>query len=214
MVHVLRVDASLRDEGSLSRRLGDVFMSALSDIRPDLHLSERDPGLNPPPLITSDWVAAAFTPAEDRTPEQQALLALSDACIAEVAAADIILITAPMYNYGMPAGLKAWVDLVVRKDRTFTFDLARGDFPLEPVLSGKTVVLLSAWGEFGFEPDGIRAGQGHLVGHVKAISRYLGASRFEHIAIEYQEFGDTRHRASIEAAHQTARALAMDLAQS
>ena len=210
-MHVLRVDSSVRQTGSLSRQVGDAFMESLRQTHPTLELTERDVGVNPPPIITSDWVAAAFTPEDDRSAEQTQLLASSDEAIAELRQAQIILITAPMYNYGMPAGLKAWVDSVVRKDQTFTFDLARGDFPLEPVLSGKTLVLATAWGEFGFEPGGVRDGQGHLVGHVKAVSGYLGADRFEHVGVEYQEFADARHQASMEAALKRAHALGASL---
>lgn len=210
-MHVLRVDASVRKDGSLSRKIGDAFMEALQKTHPAIKLTERDVGLNPPPIITSDWVAAAFTPQDDRSPAQSQLLALSDQAIAELRTAEIILITAPMYNYGMPAGLKAWVDSVVRKDQTFTFDLARGDFPLEPVLSGKTLVLATAWGEFGFEPGGVRDGQGHLVGHVKAVSGYLGADRVEHVGVEYQEFADDRFQASMQAALERAKELGASL---
>lgn len=210
-MHVLRVDSSVRVQGSLSRQIGDAFMAALRRTHPDAKLTTRDVGLNPPPIITSDWVAAAFTPQEDRSAAQSQLLALSDQAIAELRQAEIILITAPMYNYGMPAGLKAWVDAVVRKDQTFTFDLARGDFPLQPVLSGKTLVLATAWGEFGFEPGGVRDGQGHLVGHVKAVSGYLGADRIEHVGVEYQEFADDRFEVSLKAALQRARDLGASL---
>ncbi len=210
-MQVLRVDASVRKDGSLSRTIGDAFMEALTKAHPELELTERDVGVNPPPIITSDWVAAAFTPETERSAAQSQLLAQSDQAIAELRQAEIILITAPMYNYGMPAGLKAWVDSVVRKDQTFTFDLARGDFPLEPVLSGKTLVLATAWGEFGFEPGGVRDGQGHLVGHVKAVSGYLGASRVEHVGVEYQEFADARYEASMKAALERARALGASL---
>jgi len=210
-MHVLRVDASVRQQGSLSREIGDAFLGALRKKHPSVQLTERDVGVNPPPLITSDWVAAAFTPEAQRSEAQSQLLALSDQAIAELRQAEIILITAPMYNYGMPAGLKAWVDAVVRKDETFTFDLARGDFPLQPVLSGKTLVLATAWGEFGFEPGGVRDGQGHLVGHVKAVSGYLGADRVEHVGVEYQEFADARFEASMQAALERASALGASL---
>ena len=210
-MHVLRVDSSVRKDGSLSRKIGDAFMEALQKTHPTVKLTERDVGLNPPSIITSDWVAAAFTPEADRSAAQAQLLAHSDQAIAELREAEIILITAPMYNYGMPAGLKAWVDSVVRKDQTFTFDLARGDFPLKPVLSGKTLVLATAWGEFGFEPGGVRDGQGHLVGHVQAVSGYLGADRVEHVGVEYQEFADDRFQASMQAALERASALGASL---
>jgi FMN-dependent NADH-azoreductase len=102
----------------------------------------------------------------------------------------------PMYNYGMPAALKAWFDQVIRVGRTFTFDLARGDAPLEPVLSGKTLVLLTAAGEFGFQPGQLNAEHGHLAPHVRSASRYLGVSQFKHFGVEFQEFGDARFERS------------------
>ena len=60
-----------------------------------------------------------------------------------------------MHNYGMPSALKSWFDKVIRIEKTFTFDLARGDFPLEPIMGGKTLVVLSSRGEFGFGPGGM-----------------------------------------------------------
>jgi len=75
---------------------------------------------------------------------------LSDILTGELVQSEIIVITTPMYNYGMPASLKAWFDQVIRINKTFSFDLARGDQPIEPIQSGKTLVILSASGEGGF----------------------------------------------------------------
>jgi len=65
-------------------------------------------------------------------------VALSDILIGELVQSEIIVITTPMYNYGMPASLKAWFDQVIRINKTFSFDLARGDKPIEPIQNGKT----------------------------------------------------------------------------
>ncbi len=144
-------------------------------------------------------MAAAFArgPLSD---EQRRLLARSDVLIDEVRRAEVILIAAPMYNYGMPASLKAWFDQVVRIGQTFSFDLARGDRPLRPTLSGKAVVALTASGEFGFAPGGLNEAHGHLLPHLRSCARYLGAASFDPISIEYQEFRDQRHEASKAAA--------------
>jgi FMN-dependent NADH-azoreductase len=168
---------------------------------PDDLLIHRDVGLVPPPAVSEAWIGAAFTTKADRTSEQQSLLALSDTLIGELRQADLILITAPMYNYGMPAALKAWVDQVVRVDETFTFDLTRGDWPLEPVLTGKSLVLLTSSGEFGYAADGPRAHMDHLTPHLRTVSRYFGVVDTYRVAIEYQEFGDERHHRSVEEAH-------------
>lgn len=198
MTKLLRIDASARTSRSLTRLLADEFTQIWLARRPDDEIILRDVGSNPPPFITEDWIAAAF--AKERSSEQEELLAVSDELIAEVASADIIVMATPMYNYGMPAALKAWFDQVVRVDKTFTFDLARGDAPLEPVFAGKTLVLLTSWGEFGFGPGEINEGRDSLTPHVRTASGYLGVEEFHHVGIEYQEFGDDRFEASREAA--------------
>lgn len=197
---VLRVDASARQERSLSRALADRFVSEWRARWPHDALLHRDVGSAPPPAISEAWIGAAFTPRAERSLEQQRLLALSDTLISELREADLLLIAAPMYNYGMPAALKAWVDQVVRVDETFTFDLGRGDWPLEPILEGKSLVLLTSSGEFGFAPGGPRAGMDHFSPHLRTVSRYFGVGETYRVAIEYQEFGDERHRRSIAAA--------------
>ena len=132
--------------------------------------------------------------------------------IDELDQADIIVMSSSMYNYGMPAALKAWFDQVIRIHKTFTFDLARGDFPLEPIMSGKTLVLITSSGEFGFEIGGIREKMNHLGPHVQTVSHYLGVETFHEIKAEYQEFNDDRHRQSVASAHKTAAELATELA--
>lgn len=83
----------------------------------------------------------------------------------------------------------------------FSFDLARGDWPLEPVLGGKALVLLTSSGEFGFGPGGSRIHMDHLTPHLRTVSRYFGVEETFRVAIEYQEFGDERHQRSVANAH-------------
>ena len=179
--------------------------------RPEDEYIYRDVGVNPPAFITQDWIGAVFTPEEKRTPTQKERLALSDKLIAEVAAANVILISSPMYNYGMPAQLKAWFDQIVRINKTFDFDLSRGDFPLQPLLSGKTLIIVTSSGEFGFEKGGIREDSGHLAPHLRTLSKYLGVNTIYEIASEYQEFGDKRHRMSVANAIDRAESIASEL---
>lgn len=198
---ILRLNASARTERSLSRALADHFIEAWQARWPRDRLLTRDLGLEPPPTISEDWIVAVFTPEAERTEQQRQLLALSDTLISELRQADLLLIATPMYNYGMPSALKAWVDQVIRINETFTFDLARGDWPLEPVFSGKSLVMLTSSGEFGFLPGGPRSHMNHLTTHLRTCSRYFGVDETFHIGIEYQEFGDERHRRSIADAH-------------
>lgn len=192
---ILRIDASARVRRSITRELADTFVSAWHAERPADVVLSRDVGLDPPPAVSEEWIAAAF--AKARTPEHRATLALSDRLIDEVEAADLLVVATPMYNYGMPASLKAWFDQVIRVGRTFTFDLARGDHPLEPILENKTLVVLSSVGEFGFGTGGPNEAHGHLLPHIKTASKYLGVGdRIHTVEVEYQEFGDERHAAS------------------
>lgn len=200
MTTLLRLDASARANRSVTRALTDCFVTAWSAGEPDTRVICRDVGAQPPGPVSEAWIGACFTNEVDRDTAQRAVLAESDALIEELCAADLILMGTPMYNYGMPASLKAWFDQVIRVNRTFSFDLARGDRPLEPMLSGKTLVLLTSSGEFGFGPGELNDGAGHLVPHVRTCSRYLGVESFHHIGVEYQEFGDVRHEASKRAA--------------
>ncbi len=218
---ILHIDSSVRatnnpnpDHNSLSKNIALQFINTWKNNRPKDEYIYRDVGLNPPDFITQDWIGAVFTPEQSRTQAQKERLALSDKLIAEVTAADIILISSPMYNYGMPAQLKAWFDQIIRINKTFDFDLSRGDFPLQPLLSGKTLIIVTSSGEFGFETGGIREDSAHLAPHLRTLSKYLGVDTIYEIASEYQEFGDERHRISVANAKDRAERIASELSQS
>lgn len=219
MSTLLHIDSSVRvatnsnpDHNSISKNIASRFIDTWKCKRPKDEYIYRDVGTNPPEFITQDWIGAAFTPDEKKVDVQKEVLALSDQLIAEVSGADIIVISSPMYNYGMPAQLKAWFDQVVRINKTFDFDLSRGDFPLQPILSGKTLITITSSGEFGFEKGGIRESAGHLAPHLRTLSKYLGVESMYEIASEYQEFGGERHRLSVANAINRAESLASELA--
>ncbi|MEM9214146.1 MAG: NAD(P)H-dependent oxidoreductase [Cyanobacteria bacterium P01_F01_bin.150] len=201
MATILKIDASARVARSLSRELTTAFTEQWLKFRPNDTVITRDVGLNPPPVVNEAWIAAAFTAPEKRTHEQLDVLKISDQLIDELEPAAVIVIGTPMYNYGMPASLKAWIDQVIRIGRTFSFDLARGEQPIEPILTGKTLVILSTSGEGGFELGGANAAINHLDPHIVVTSRLFGVSKHHIIRIEYQEFGDDRHQKSIQSAH-------------
>ncbi|RJG36919.1 FMN-dependent NADH-azoreductase [Motilimonas pumila] len=195
------LDKSRTSRNSISRMLADSFREQWTKKMPTTKVIYRDLAEKPPGFIDEAWIAAAFTPEEQRTAEQNTLISLSDELIDEVTEADMILLSTPMYNYGMPATLKAWFDQVIRVNKTFSFDLGRGDYPLQPTLSGKTMVLMTSCGEFGFHVGGIREKMNHLGPHIEVASQYLGVDKFYEIRCEYQEFGDQRHIDSLNNAH-------------
>ncbi len=214
---ILRIDASAQlDERSHTRKLTRLFTESWTALRPLDRMIRRDVAREPIPPIDSDWIAAAFTAPEERTSAMAERLTLSDRLIDEVIAADVIVMGVPMYNYGMPAALKGWIDQVARIGRTFSFDLARGDVPIEPILSGKTLVVLSARGEFGFAPGGPRAHMNALDPAIAACAHYFGVARSDihTVAVEYQEFKDGRYHRSVAAAERRTPVLAAELAAS
>ncbi|MAY87606.1 MAG: FMN-dependent NADH-azoreductase [Pseudooceanicola sp.] len=215
MPTLLRIDASAQlEERSLTRHLTGLFTQNFLAHAPDTKVIIRDVGLNPIPAIDHKFIHAAFTPPDEREPWMNERLAVSDALIDEVIAADIVVLGAPMYNYGMPSALKGWIDHIARIGRTFSFDLARGDTPIEPILSGKRLVVLSSRGEFGFAPGGVRAHLNALDPALAACAHYFGVAQadIETIAIEYQEFKDARHEASVKSAEARVASLAVKLA--
>ena len=195
---ILNVQSSASLERSLTRRLSDNFLASLKKHVSSIKIEELDLVKYPPPFMTPDWIAGAFsnTPI---TKQQQAALDKSDAYISQVERTDLVVIGTPMYNYGMPATLKAWFDQVARINKTFSFDLSRGDFPIKPILSGKKLVVFTSSGEFDFQNGGLRSACNHLVPHIKSCAHYLGVDierDFYHVGIEYQEFKDKRHEQS------------------
>ncbi|WP_207515390.1 FMN-dependent NADH-azoreductase [Longitalea luteola] len=195
---ILNVQSSASMERSLTRKLSKDFLGRLQQKIDNPEIEELDLVKCPPPLMTPDWIAGAFSRTA-LTEEQRLALARSDEYIRQVSATDLIVIGTPMYNYGMPAALKAWFDQIARINETFSFDLSRGDFPIEPILTGKKLVVFTSSGEFDFQPGGIREAHNHLVPHIKSCAHYLGVDiekDFYHIGIEYQEFKDQRHERS------------------
>jgi FMN-dependent NADH-azoreductase len=139
---LLRIDASARTEGSVSRKLADDVAARLAPAQ----TITRDLG-DGLPLINGDWIAANFTPEDERTDAQRKTLALSDTLVNELKSADTLLISAPIYNFSVPSSLKAWIDLVARAGVTFRYtpDGPRG------LLEGKRAILVVASG--GTEVD-------------------------------------------------------------
>lgn len=198
---------------SLTRQLGARFLAEWQAAHPDARVIRRDLATDPVEPVDAGWIAAAFTRPDERTAAMHDRLALSDRLIAEIEAADLIVMGVPMYNYGVPGALKCWIDQTARIGKTFSFDLARGDVPIEGTLSGKTLVVLSARGEFGFAPGGMREHMNALDRHLAACAHYWGVDRdaIRSVIVEYQEFKDGRFAASLARAQADVVALARDV---
>ncbi len=209
MPHILQLDASARpglagtdEHGSLSRRLTHRFVTGWQARQPTATVTHRDVGGTPPSFIDQRWIQAAFTPPERHEAWMAEMLAESDRLIDELVAADVVLFGAPLYNFGMPAALKAWVDQVVRVGRTVDFDPSRPEDPFTPLLADRPrqAIILSSRGGAGFEPGGALAHMNHLEPGLATALEFIGITRIHRVAIEHQEEGGDRLAASIESA--------------
>ena len=125
MQTLLSLGVSPRGDRSISRAFGKRFVEHWRDNNPDGTIIYRDLDASRVPYMDNDWIGGVYAPPNvERTPEMQRALALSAELIAELQAADVLLISTPMYNFTIPAVLKSWIDYVVRPG--FTFRLAPG----------------------------------------------------------------------------------------
>ena len=138
---ILRIDSSGRQQDSVTRQLTDALIAQLATQQRPLQVTERDvaPGL---PVVSETWIKANFTDPEQRSAAQRDALAASDALVQELVDAEILVLGVPLYNFGIPAALKAWIDLIARARLTFRYS-ETGPVGL---LTGKKAYVLMASG--------------------------------------------------------------------
>ena len=167
MNKVLRIDSSARRTGSISRDLNDRILARM----PDAQVTVRDlaDGMS---LIDENWIGANFTPKDERTVEQQEILAVSDALVSEIQEADILLIGLPIYNFGVPAALKAWIDQVARAGVTFKYS----DTGPVGLLEGKRAIVTVASGgtEAGSDID-------FATGYIRHVLSFIGITEVDFV---------------------------------
>ncbi len=167
---VLHIDSSARLSGSTSR---DFSRRVVDKLEPETVI--RRDLTNALPQIDEAWVQANLTPADQRTPEQTDRLALSDQLVQELMAADTVVIGAPIYNFSIPASLKAWVDLVARAGQTFKYT----ENGPQGLLQGKRAILVLASGgtKVGSDID-------FASGYLQHIMGFIGITEVEIVAAD------------------------------
>ena len=157
---ILRIDSSANTETSVTRALTDRIIEKLDST----DIVVRDLAITPLPQITHTWATARAVAAEDRSAEQKEALELSDTLIAELRAADTIVFGAPVYNFAVPASLKAWIDLIARAGETFQYT-AQGP---EGLVTGKRAIIAFASGgtPVGSEMDFASTYMRHVLGFI------------------------------------------------
>jgi FMN-dependent NADH-azoreductase len=142
MPTLLHIDSSPLYGRSVSRQLTGAFVDKWKSAHPNGTVIDRDLNATPIPPVTAEWVGAAYTPKEARTPQQGELLTLSDTLLAELEHADEYVLGVPMHNFGVPSVLKLWIDQIARVGRTFSY----ADGTPKGLLKGKKATFIIATG--------------------------------------------------------------------
>ena len=201
-MNILQINSSARSQGSLSTRLADRLTATLRAATPATSLTVRDLAAQPHPPLDEDALQALFTPADARSAEQSRRVSLDDALIAEVKAADVVVIGAPMYNFGVSTQLKNWIDAISRAKVTFEYT-AQGPRGL---LTGKQVyVVLTRGGRYR---DTAADSQ---VPYLRTVLAFLGMTDVEFVYAEGVAMGPDAERDAIaDAERQIEEALAVE----
>ena len=183
-MNILQVNSSARSlvngEGSQSTLLANELVAGLLDKHPGATLTVRDLTKQPHPVLDEAGLAAVFTPAQARTPEQAARAALDDALIAEIKAADIVVLGVPMYNFGVSSQLKNWIDAIAKARVTFEYteNGPRG------LLTGKKVyAVLTRGGKYRGTPNDSQ------VPYLRTVLAFLGMTDVEFVYAEGLNMG-------------------------
>lgn len=196
---ILQLNTSIFGDDGQSSRLADEFVSRLRQRQRDTRVIRRDFAETPVPHLTSDRFRAALTPASQRTAEQGMDAAIADQLVAELSAADILVIGLPMYNFGVPSSLKAWFDHVARAGTTFRYT-EQGS---QGLMSNKKVYVLATRG-------GVYVGTSadQQTPYVKQFLSFLGMEDVEFIYAEGLAIDEQSRREALEAANARVASLA------
>ena len=188
---ILQINSSARSAGANSTRLADAVTTRLKAANPGAVVELRDLAAHPHPVLDEAALGALFTPAEQRSPEQAARVALDDALIAQLQSADAIVLGVPMYNFCVPVQLKTWIDAIARAGVTFRYT----ENGPEGLVKGKKVYVALARG--GVYRDTPADSQ---VPYLKGVLGFLGMTDVEFIYAEGLAMGpETADKAFAEA---------------
>lgn len=202
MTNVLIVDSAATGEASVTRRLTGELEAILRGRGP-VRIVHRDVGTHPIPHLTAQ-TTPAIRGAEAETDAARDAIVLSDALIAELKAADLIVIGAPMYNFGMPSTLKAWFDHVARAGITFRYSEAGP----EGLLKGKKTIVIES--RAGLYSSGPSAAMDSQEPHLRTLLGFMGLDDLTFVRVEKLAFGPEQAAASIAEAVKELRGLASE----
>jgi FMN-dependent NADH-azoreductase len=200
MANILILDSSATGAASVTRKLTTEFADHIRRVDAAASIVHRDVGREPIPHLTEETVTAIR--GEANSDAERATLALSDQLIAEIKAADLIVIGAPMYNFGMTSTLKAWFDHVLRARVTFHYT----DKGAEGLVLGKRAIVIEA--RAGFYSEGPAAAMDNQEPHIRTLLGFMGITDVTFVRAEKLAFGPESVAASTTEAMAQLRELA------
>ena len=203
MANLLVVESSPRS-ASVSGSVAKEYVTEWQRKHSGGTVVRRNVAANPIPFVTEQWIAAAYTPVENRTAEQKQILSVSDTLIDELEAADTIVLAVPMHNFGVSAQFKAWIDQIVRVGRTFSYS-AQG--PQGLLAENKKVVVVVARGGAysGESPYAILDQQEP---YLRTVLGFVGLKNVQFVYAENQSLGAEAAEKGVRAGIDAALALA------
>lgn len=194
MNNVLFVTSSPRGQNSYSQQLARRVVDDLKIANPAASIVVRNVARDPLPHVGDAFVSGMALSAEQRSPAEARAIAVSDALIDEMIAADVLVLAVPMYNFGLPSALKAWIDHVVRAGRTFSYG-AQG--PLGLLKNKKAVVVVSRGGIYS---EGPMQAFDFQENYLKSVLGFIGISEVEVVRVEGVAMGEQAVRKAMLAA--------------
>ena len=190
MTKVLIIDSAATGEASVSRKLTHEFAEQIGRRHPGARIVHRDIGSNPIPHLTAETVGA-IRGGEADSPQAREAVALSDRLIAEVKDADVLVIGAPMYNFGIPSTLKAWFDHILRAGITFRYTEAGP----EGLVKGKKAIVVEA--RAGLYSEGPAAAMDNQEPHLRTLLGFMGVTDVTYVRAEKLAFGPEAAAAAV-----------------
>ncbi len=184
MNNILYLNSSVRSTGSVSRQLSGEFIEKLKALHPGAKVVTRDLAANPLPHLSEGMVGAYFTPPEQRNDEQKQLIKQSDEVVAELMAADIVVVGAPMYNFSVSSTLKSWIDHVARAGVTFKYTETG---PVGLVQGKKFVIFTSRAGVYSSGPA---QSMDFQETYLRGVLGFLGITDVSFVSAEGLAMGD------------------------
>ncbi|MDJ0626195.1 MAG: FMN-dependent NADH-azoreductase [Candidatus Caenarcaniphilales bacterium] len=199
MANILHIDSSPRASRSHSRKLTGEFIESWTAAHPGDKVIYKDLGHNPVPHVTEEWVAAAFTSPEERTAELNDAIKLSDELVDEFLQADAFVFSVPMYNFNVPSTFKAYIDQIVRVNRTF-------NMKFEGLVKGKKMLIVTSRGA-NFEEGTPLAPYDFQEPYLRTIFGFIGIEDITFVHAQSINLGEEARDKSIEQARQNLQKL-------